>query len=136
MNDLMQILVLLDFCKWLNCSLRQILVYLKQGCKHLHTQMKTTKNSPQKREKKDCLENSQQVHKTRLALVFFFSHSFTDFPLIFSTGSPKGPLLLLFTSLFSACPSAVYLQTILTTVSAHSSKPLFSDPSSSAYTEI
>lgn len=84
--------------------------------------MKTT-YSPKKRGKKRLLKIPNRfIRSMASALVFFFSHSFTDFPLIFSTGSPKGPLLFLFTSPFSASLLVVHLQTILTTVSAHSSK--------------
>lgn len=79
------------------------------------------KNSPKNREKKTVLKILSRF--IRPIMLWFSSSAILSLTFSnFSTGSPKGLLLFLFTSPFSACLLAARLQTILTTVSAHSSK--------------
>lgn len=119
----MQILVLLALLQMTELEPQANTQVSKAGLQITCIHKQKTCILPKKGKKKTVLKILHGFTRpVAFALVFFFSHSFTDFPLIFSTGSPKGLPFFLFTSLFSASLLVVHLQTILTTVSAQNSK--------------
>lgn len=120
MNDLMQILVLLAFLQMAELQPQANTQISKAGLQTFAYTNEKHKKFSKKRGNKDCLENSQQVHKS--CFLWFSSSAIL---LLTFPSSALHAILREYTcssSPFSACLLAVHLQTILTTVSAHSSK--------------